>query len=330
MKNPYEDLLKDYVNTDMRYKEDFCELMGIEPKVGIEKTRQLKTFEPYMEIDINRNNLRLSKLYDENEMLLVKRNANFSEYFENLLIVHLSKCKDNVAKFTYSEVEQLFFMVNSNYIKTKYNKDIYITSKDLKRNYNRLDFDDHEVNYDLSKNINLFFDISDRTLRRVIKNALSSMQSKSLILVNESYRLYKEVYDRELDQYKIKTIDCSDEQKNEILDIRKRTMDKYNLKTDKDLFFMNRIERQNYYADFNYELKHSPLLEGADRCGKLFVVNLGKEGLNIEAEKIDTLSNEKMINSNVQYKLLTTKELMCVTDWLKKRLIADTINITDF
>ena len=330
MKNPYEDLLKDYVNTDMRYKEDFCELMGIEPKVGIEKTRQLKTFEPYMEIDINRNNLRLSKLYDENEMLLVKRNANFSEYFENLLIVHLSKCKDNVAKFTYSEVEQLFFMVNSNYIKTKYNKDIYITSKDLKRNYNRLDFDDHEVNYDLSKNINLFFDISDRTLRRVIKNALSSMQSKSLILVNESYRLYKEVYDRELDRYKIKTIDCNDEQKNEILDIRKRTMDKYNLKTDKDLFFMNRIERQNYYADFNYELKHSPLLEGADRCGKLFVVNLGKEGLNIEAEKIDTLSNEKMINSNVQYKLLTTKELMCVTDWLKKRLIEDTINITDF
>ena len=330
MKNPYEDLLKDYVNTDMRYKEDFCEIMGLEPKVGIEKTRQLKTFEPYMEIDINRNNLRLSKLYDENEMLLVKRNANFSEYFENLLIVHLSKCKDNVAKFTYSEVEQLFFMVNSNYIKTKYNKDIYITTKDLKRNYNRLDFDEHEVSYDLSKNINLFFDISDRTLRRVIKNALSSMQSKSLILVNESYRLYKEVYNKELDQYQIKHIDCDDKQKNEILDIRKRTMDKYNLKTDKDLFFMNRIERQNYYSDFNDELKNSPLLEGANRCGKLFVVNLGKEGLNIEADKIDQMSNEKMINSNVQYKLLTTKELMCVNDWLKKRLVKDTIDITNF
>ena len=330
MKNPYEDLLKDYVNTDMRYKEDFCEIMGLEPKVGIEKTRQLKTFEPYMEIDINRNNLRLSKLYDENEMLLVKRNANFSEYFENLLIVHLSKCKDNVAKFTYSEVEQLFFMVNSNYIKTKYNKDIYITTKDLKRNYNRLDFDEHEVSYDLSKNINLFFDISDRTLRRVIKNALSSMQSKSLILVNESYRLYKEVYNKELDQYKIEHIDCDDKQKNEILDIRKRTMDKYNLKTDKDLFFMNRIERQNYYSDFNDELKNSSLLDGANRCGKLFVVNLGKEGLNIEADKIDQMSNEKMINSNVQYKLLTTKELMCVNDWLKKRLIKDTIDITNF
>lgn len=330
MRNPYEPILKDYINSDMRYKEDFCELMNLEPKTGIEKTRQLKEFEPYMEIDINRNNLRLSKLYDENEMLLVKRNANFSEYFENLLIVHLNKCTDNVARFTYSEVEQLFFMVNSNYVKTKYNKDAYITSKDLKRNYNRLDFDDHEVNYDLSKNINLFFDISDRTLRRVIKNALSSMQSKSLILVNESYRLYKEIYNRELDQYRIQTIDCNDDQKNEILDIKKRTMDKYKLKTEKDLFFMNRISRSNYYDDFNYELKMSPILEGADRCGKLFVVNLGKEGLSIEAEKIDKMSNEKMINSNVQYKLLTTKELMCVNDWLKKKLIDDTINITNF
>lgn len=330
MKNPYEDLLKDYVEKDLRYKEDFCEIMNLEPKVGIEKTRQLKQYEPYMEIDINRNTLRLSKLYDENEMLLVKRNANFSEYFENLLIVHLSKCLDNVAKFTYSEVEELFFMVNSNYIKTKYNKDIYITNKDLKRNYNRLDFDDHEVNYDLSKNINLFFDISDRTLRRVIKNALKSMESKSLILVNESYRLYKEVYDRKLDQYKIKKIDCNQEQVNEILDIKKRMMDKYKLKTDKDLFFMNRISRSNYYYDFNQELKNSPLLEGADRCGKLFVVNLGKEGLNIEADKIDKMSNEKMINSNVQYKLLTTKELLCVNDWLKKKLVDDTINITNF
>ena len=323
MNNPYNHLEK-YVNQEMEYAE-FCNILKLEPTTGVNKSRQLKIFEPYMELDVKRNRLIISKLYGEDEMLLVKRNANFTEYFENLLIVHLSQCEGNVAKFTYSEVEQLFFMVNSNYIKTKYNKRDYITSQDLKKNYNKLDFEDYEIIYDINKNLNLFFDISDRTLRRVISNALKSMQSKSLILVNNSFRLFREEYDRDKKEHRVVKFDCNPEQVNELLDIRNRLMNKFNIKTDKDLFFMTRDVKEQFYNELNQEIRSNELLEYADRYSTLFIVNLGKEGLKIEADKIDKGSNEKMLNTNVQYKLLTTKELMCVNDWLKKKLVEDTI-----
>ena len=332
MINPYINL-QDYVGKEIEYK-DFCKLVKIQPSTGITKIRQLKEFNPYMEVETSRNKLIISKLYGEDEMLLVKRNSNFAEYFENLLIVHLSNCEENLAKFTYSEVEQLFCLVNSNYMKTKYDKKQYITSQDLKKQYNRLDFDSQEIEQSLSKNMHLFFDISDRTFRRVIDNALKSMAQKSLILVNESFRLYREVYVPDINSFRLKPTDCTDEQCNEILDIKKRLMDKYSLKSDKDIFFMKKEIRDNYYDDFSMEIKSSDILEHNDRCGKLFIVNLGKEGLKVESDKIDKVSNEKMLNTNIQYKLLTTKDLMCVNDWLKKKLVADVIsdnyNVTDF
>lgn len=328
MNNPYQ-YLEEYVGQEITYKE-FCEKVEIEPKTRIEKTRQLKTFEPYMNLDVKRDRLLISRLYDKDEMLLVKRNSNFQDYFENLLILHLNDCPDNVAKFTYSDVEKLFCLVNENYVKTKYNKKEYITSKDLKKNYNRFDFEDYEIAYDINKNINLFFDVSDRIMRKIIDNALDSMEKRSLILVNKSFRLYREIYVPEINEFRLSKTDCTDEQKNEILDIKKRLMDKFGLKNERDIFFMKREPRLKYYEEFNAEIKSSKLLDRNDRSGKLFVVNLGKEGLQIEADKIESTTNKKMLNTNFQYKLLKTNELLCINEWIKSKLVEDNINVTNF
>jgi len=328
MNNPYQ-YLEEYVGQEITYKE-FCKQVEIEPKTRIEKTRQLKTFEPYMNLDVKRDRLLISRLYDKDEMLLVKRNSNFQDYFENLLILHLNDCPDNVAKFTYSDVEKLFCLVNENYVKTKYNKKEYITSKDLKKNYNRFDFEDYEIAYDINKNINLFFDVSDRIMRKIIDNALDSMEKRSLILVNKSFRLYREIYVPEINEFRLSKTDCTDEQKNEILDIKKRLMDKFGLKNERDIFFMKREPRLKYYEEFNAEIKSSKLLDRNDRSGKLFVVNLGKEGLQIEADKIESTTNKKMLNTNFQYKLLKTNELLCINEWIKSKLVEDNINVTNF
>jgi len=328
MNNPYQ-YLEEYVGQEITYKE-FCKQVEIEPKTRIEKTRQLKTFEPYMNLDVKRDRLLISRLYDKDEMLLVKRNSNFQDYFENLLILHLNDCPDNVAKFTYSDVEKLFCLVNENYVKTKYNKKEYITSKDLKKNYNRFDFEDYEIAYDINKNINLFFDVSDRIMRKIIDNALDSMEKRSLILVNKSFRLYREIYVPEINEFRLSKTDCTDEQKNEILDIKKRLMDKFGLKNERDIFFMKREPRLKYYEEFNAEIKSSKLLDRNDRSGKLFVVNLGKEGLQIEDDKIESTTNKKMLNTNFQYKLLKTNELLCINEWIKSKLVEDNINVTNF
>lgn len=324
MNNPYQ-YLEEYVGKEISYK-DFCEIMKIEPKTRIDKIRQLKQFEPYLDLDVNRDKLLLSKVYNKDEMLLVKRNANFQEYFENLLILHLNNCPENVTKFTYSDIEKLFCIVNDNYIKTKYNKREYITTQDLKKNYNRFDFEDYEVAYDINRSMDIFFDVSDRTFRKIIDGALESMEKRSLILVNKSFRLYKEVYIPEIKDFRIIKTDCNQEQTNEILDIKKRLMDEYNIKTDKDIRFLKKDVRDKYFTALCSEIKSSELLDKNDRCGKLFVVNLGKEGLKIEADKIDHIVNSKMLNTNVQYRLLTTKELMCINQLIKNKLVEDTIN----
>lgn len=325
MNNPYQ-YLEEYVGKEIQYKE-FCEIMKLEPKTRIDKIRQLKQFEPYLDIDVNRDKLLLSKIYSKEEMLLVNRNANFQEYFENLLILHLNNCPENVTRFTYSDIEKLFCMVNESYVNTKYNKREYVTTQDLKKSYNRFDFEDYEIAYDINRSVNIFFDVSDRTFRKIIDGALESMEKRSLILVNKSFRLYKEVYIPEIKDFRIIKTDCNQAQTNEILDIKKRLMDEYNIKTDKDIRFLRKEVRDKYFNSLCSEIKSSPILDKNDRCGKLFVVNLGKEGLKIESDKIDHSANSKMLNTNVQYRLLTTKELMCINQLIKNKLVEDTISL---
>lgn len=322
MNNPYQYLEK-YTEQEISYQE-FCELTKVEPLKDMQKTRQIKSFGSYMDIQSKYGKVVINKLYNQDEMLIVQKNSKFIEYFENMLIVLLNECEGNLASFTYSEIQKMFWMVNDNYIKNKYNKQEYADSINIKMG-SMLDFDKYEEKYEKRHNIDLFFNISTRLMKQIINNALKSMKDRSLITYIEWFKLYKETYVPEIKDFRMIGTICDDEQVSEILDIKKEALDKFKIKTNQDAIFLEKETRDKYYAFINNAIKNSESLNHSDYFGKMFIVNIGKEGIKIEANKIDMISSKRLFNTNIQKKFLTGKELQCVNNLLKQRMVDDMI-----
>lgn len=322
MNNPYQYLEK-YTEQEISYQE-FCELTKVEPLKDMQKNRQIKGFCSYMDVQSKYGKVIINKLYNQDEMLIVQKNSKFTEYFENMLIVLLNECEGNVASFTYSEIQKAFWMVNDNYIKNKYNRQAYADSINIKMG-SMLDFDKYEEKYEKRHNIDLFFNVSTRLMKQIINNALKSMKDRSLITYTEWFKLYKETYVPEIKDFRMIGTICNDEQVGEILDIKKEALDKFKIKTNQDAIFLEKETRDKYYAFINNAIKNSESLNHSDYFGKMFIVNIGKEGIKIEANKIDMTSSKQLFNTNIQKKFLTGKELQCVNNLLKQRMVDDMI-----
>lgn len=323
MNNPYQ-FLEEYIEKEIPYK-DFCELANIEQLKDMPKNRQLKELGAYMDIRSKYGKIIISKIYDQYEMLIVKKNSKFTEYFENMLISLLNECDSNVASFTYSEIQKIFWMVNDNYANNKFDRQKYVDSLDIKMG-SMLDFDKSEEEMVKRHNVDLFFSVSTRLMKQITNNALKSMKDRSLITYTEWFKLYKKVYVPEIQDFRMIGSVCSDEQVSEILDIKKQALDKFNIKTNQDAIFLEKHVRDDYYAFINNSIKDSELLNNSDHFGKMFIVNIGKEGIKMEADKIDMLFNKKLFNTNMQKKFLSGKELQCVSNLLKQRMVDDMIS----
>ena len=66
MNNPYQ-YLEEYVGKETTYQE-FCELTKVEPLLKMQKTRQIKEFGNYMDIETRNGNVLISKVYNQDEM----------------------------------------------------------------------------------------------------------------------------------------------------------------------------------------------------------------------------------------------------------------------
>lgn len=323
MNNPYQ-YLEEYVGQEITYVE-FCELTKVEQLKDMPKNRQIKGFGSYMDIRSKYGKIIINKLYNQDEMLIIKKNSKFTEYFENMLIAMLNECEGNVASFTYSEIQKMFWMVNDNYINNKYNRQNYADSINIKMG-SMLDFDKYEEKYEKRHNIDLFFNVSTRLMKQITNNALKSMKDRSLITYTEWFKIYKETYVPEIKDFRVIGTVCTDEQVSEILDIKKQALDKFKIKTNQDAIFLEKEIRDKYYNFINQSIKESDILNHSDFFGKMFIVNIGKEGIKIEADKIDILSSKKLFNTNIQKKFLTGKELQCVNNILKQRMVDDMIS----
>lgn len=323
MNNPYQ-YLQDYTCKEILYK-DFCELANLEQLKDMPKTRQLKELGAYMDIRSKYGKIIINKLYNQDEMLFIKKNSKFTKYFENMLISLLNECDGNIASFTYSEIQKMFWMVNDNYANNKFNRQEYADSLNIKMG-SMLDFDKSEETIAKRHNVDLFFNVSARLMKQIINNALKSMKDRSLITYTEWFKLYKRVYVPEIQDFRMIGTVCNDEQVSEILDIKKQALDKFNIKTNQDAIFLEKLARDNYYEFINRSIKESELLNNSDYFGKMFIVNIGKEGIKVEANKIDMLFNKKLFNTNMQKKFLSGKELQCVSNLLKQRMVDDMIS----
>lgn len=325
MNNPY-DYMEEYKGQTLDYKE-FCELVKEPILEKMEKKRQIESLGKYLDVSTSYGKIRINGIYDDLSIIFNTKKSKFLEYFENLMIICLNQEESNMAKLTYVDMESQLYMINSQYLKAKSlkNRNTFIQDNNWRISGNKMDFDTNELNFKLKSNVNLFFTIADRIMKKVINDCLNSMEKKSLILVNKSYRIYKQVYSEYRNDFITIHKDCNEEQVNEILDIERRIMTKHKMTYKNELIYKTIDERQKYFDDIEKEVKSSEILEHYSYYGKLFLINLGKEGLKLESNKINKEFNEIMLNNNMQYKLLTSSDLKCVDEILKGQMVKDLI-----
>ena len=66
MNNPYQ-YLEDYTCKEIPYQE-FCELIKVEPLLKMQKTRQIKEFGNYMDIETRNGNVKIIEIYSEDKI----------------------------------------------------------------------------------------------------------------------------------------------------------------------------------------------------------------------------------------------------------------------
>lgn len=320
MINPYN-YLQDYVGKTITY-EEFCEITK-EPILELgSKTKQLKVLNNFMNIIPSYGKITITNIYDEKELLFLEHRAKFTEYIEDLLILHLSKDNTHKVTMTYSEMAKYFYMVNNTYYETKNNKRWeYINALPTKSTtyYSKEDSEN-----DKYRDIGIFFNVTDKIIKEIVNNALKSLKQRSLILYSDTFKLYKMEYNETLKKYIQKEYICNEHQRSIFLDIRKKTMKEYGIKKLQDIIYLSKEIRADYFKVLSDRLKDCDELYNCPIYANAWNIEYGENGIKHEAKRILS-QNKKLVNSNMQYKLLTTKELECMNQALRERFVEDLI-----
>ena len=67
-------------------------------------------------------------------------------------------------------------------------------------------------------------------------------------------------------------------------------------------------------------MSQSEILEHSTRYANAFDIEYGEKAISYKAKRI-VEQNKKLVNSNMEYKMLTTQELKSISDFLKKQLV---------
>lgn len=309
--------MKPYVRQKISYKE-FCEHVGEKELKNSSKTQQLKRLGNYMDISSSYGNITINKVYNEQEMLLIKRQAKFTEYIEDLIIMYLANNKNKDVTLTYKEMAEYFCMVNDNYYPVKYNKKPHV--KDYKMQTSLMYFNQDDADKQISYNMSLFFNITDKLIKEIIKNSLKSLKQRSLILYHDTFKLYRKTYIEETDSYIVETFICDKQEREKFLDLRKEVMERHNIKKLQDIVYLPYADRELYFQDLKLTLMECDELYNCDMYANAFTIEYAKNGIDYEYKQLIS-DNKLMLNNNMQFKLLSTKQLDCINNMLRKQFI---------
>ncbi len=315
MNNPYSYMTKHEKQT-ISYG-DFCKLVNEPEKYGSERRNQMKTIQNYINLELSYGKITINKVLSDQELLLNEHKAKFSEYIEDLLIMYLANDNTHKVTLTYREMAEYFYMINKSYYEAKYNKGKFINDFKIKTNliYTRSD-----LIGDIYKDMGFFFNVTDKIIKEIINNALKSLEQKSLIIKQDNFKIYKQVYNPETKKHYTKTYTCNKKQRQEFLDIRKKVMNRHRLKKLQDVIYMSKEAREDYFKDLADEMGQSEILEHCTRYANAWDIEYGEKGIEHENRRIQ-MQNKKLVNSNMKYKLLTTKELECINGVLKEQFV---------
>ncbi len=322
LKNPYEKKIEPLLNKKITYN-DMCDIMEEKQHdIAYSKSRQIKEWRRFFELEYKKDTVTIKRILEDDELLLSKSKAQFTKYIEDLIILYLGSIDNKSPTLTFSELANIFSMVNKDYYSKKYDKQKYIDTITTKKSVYE---DEYEMDNRRYYDVNLFFTITDKIIKEIITNAFGSLKNRSLIMVQETFKFYHVIYLKEENRYITKAFNATKEQREFFLDLRKKVMLKHNIQSLQEIIYLDKQSRENYFNDLHSRMKRSKELNYADKYANAFEIEYGKEAVAYEYKKIKE-TNEHLINYNMQHKLLNSKETSNINKNLLNIFINDLIS----
>lgn len=304
------------LNKAYKYSE-LCEFFQEDAKGGSSKTAQIKKWQQYYDLEKVGSKYLVLKKYDKSELKLTEKHGKFTSYITSLLVQYLAEQESNEITLTYREIFELLWMVNDKYYPAKYGQ--RAIEQDINYKINPIDRT-KDSDKMVATNISMFFNISGRILKGIVNDALASMEKKSLIVANKSFRLFRKVYDNDKGVCYVESHDCTKEEISEILDIQAQAMKLVGISSLSQVFYLDGKNRQVY---INYLQEKIQQRFGYDTYAKSWHLILGKQAL----QKAQTALNKQQLNSNVATRLLTSKEMKLIATTINEQMVDEYIKI---
>ena len=195
------------LNKEISYK-DLCKIFGEKPvSGGNNRDKQLMRFQKKYEIEkVGRGKYTITREKSKEEVQLNSDKEQYSKYLQAVMLNMIANSESVSTVYTYRQLRENLFMVNSKYFPVKYHKqDI---DYDMPYNYDPLFIQVFEKQW---------FDIADQHDESTIKYALKSLFNKNLITnLKETYIFYKFEKDENGNTIFHQPIEATDEQLAEI------------------------------------------------------------------------------------------------------------------
>ena len=277
-----------------------------------------KQLEKYCIFERKGNNYTIIRELTDEEKLLMS--DKFTDYMSDILIKHLSS-KGRQVTYTYSELFELTGMINHNWREGRNN--VYGEAYEKKNETDKFDYalSQEEKEGGLSNsliieyNLKRFFKTSNRLLKEIVNNSLTSIEKKHLLYWDKTYKLY--IFPKKKGDYLIEKVATEDE-RSKILDWTKEALDKLGYKTEWIPVEKDRIAFNKFIDD---KIKEN---FGFDTYAKAVRLTLAQDSLKREAYKIDC---RRMLNNNVQTKMLESKEMDLIVKALNKQFVSEYIQL---
>lgn len=338
MNNPYA-VLKEYEGQYLKYPR-LCEIIGEDKKSGRGKVLHLNRIKQYVDLNQENGKIYISRIYDDNdELRIIENHGKFTTYIRQFLINLFYELEQKTGQtsivMTNRDILEMTYMVNNNYFIGKNAPYKYLDGFELPIKRGDMPNDQYVVNRILDES-DIFFSSSYRLLKRVIYDSLVSLERASLINKNKTFRLYKNVVDKN-GKFHSEQHDCNSDEISRILSVQhdsiiefnddikhRQTESNYHLSNIQCVHYLYPAERKRFYQIMNRRLKEEFKEEGWNAYSVAWHINLAQtHSFEYEIAKI----NYKQLNQNVQDKLLTAKDLTLIEDTLKKQFVNTFIRI---
>lgn len=287
-----------YGGEGYKYK-DICALFGDNKATGgKDRATQLEKWQKKYEIDKVGTRYIIQRELSPEEIQLIGNHGKFTTYIQAMLVWLLGQQESHEVRMGYKDIFEFMHIVNQRYYSVKYGAErleyMYEAASETESNPD-----------EINDYLEAFYESSNRSLKRMVRESLESMSKRNLIIYSKSYRLFKRVYVQETKSWKVEKHECTDEEVSAILRMYIETMKKFNVKEERFIHILPPILIKAFYAEIDEMIQER---FGYDYHRETFKILLA-EGFEHDFQPIRTETTQRL-NENVQDKLSNQTDLV--------------------